>query len=224
MVGTVTIRSDREMLTCGLSVALMGITVRQMSRRLITGMAALSVVALGLAGWLWVRSWTAAETFHYTAVTGSTLRWVELKWTQPGEVGIDIEATRQFGGSGAAPTFDGAVGFEHNRFEFDRDPFWPVDPDPVERSFRFGRLGGGWSVVADPPRNRVHYYQFVFLPTWALTVTLAAVPVVVVGRRLARRRARRPGRCRRCGYDLRATPERCPECGMAAGATDDRAG
>jgi len=39
------------------------------------------------------------------------------------------------------------------------------------------------------------------------------LPVVWTRCYILARRARRLGRCQKCGYDLRATPDRCPECG-----------
>jgi hypothetical protein len=53
----------------------------------------------------------------------------------------------------------------------------------------------------------------VAIPFWCLALAFALPPL---GWELLRRRARRNrriGRCPRCGYDLRATPDRCPECG-----------
>jgi hypothetical protein len=55
------------------------------------------------------------------------------------------------------------------------------------------------------------------LPQWLVLLVLASP---AVGHRL-RQRSRRhaPGAkpCKRCGYDLRASPERCPECGAIPG-------
>jgi hypothetical protein len=46
---------------------------------------------------------------------------------------------------------------------------------------------------------------------------LTALPLLglILGRLL--RRQAKPGCCRVCGYDLRASPERCPECGTRVG-------
>jgi hypothetical protein len=57
------------------------------------------------------------------------------------------------------------------------------------------------------------------VPLWLPSAVTGALPASRTARlyRAARRRHRaRAGRCRACGYDLRATPDRCPECGAAS--------
>jgi len=60
------------------------------------------------------------------------------------------------------------------------------------------------SILPNAPRHALVW----MVPVWALLVTRSLV------RWVRFRRATRRGRCRRCGYDLRASPERCPECGL----------
>ena len=66
--------------------------------------------------------------------------------------------------------------------------------------------------------------EWVAIPLWLLLIP-AAVAWAPAGWRAARGRTRRrPGHCRVCGYDLRATPERCPECGTVGGRQGESAG
>jgi hypothetical protein len=66
-----------------------------------------------------------------------------------------------------------------------------------------------------PPANAdvvLQSFYFVCVPYWLPCIFTIAVPSYRLCR-AAMRRHRQEGRCRRCGYDLRATPGRCPECG-----------
>jgi len=56
------------------------------------------------------------------------------------------------------------------------------------------------------------------IPHWFLAVGFAITPLFWFHRRRERRFRIRFSLCRRCGYDLRATPDRCPECGTAVSA------
>jgi hypothetical protein len=63
-------------------------------------------------------------------------------------------------------------------------------------------------------------YSGVAAPAWFIAMLAAILPVHWVCQWKRKDRRVKAGLCRKCGYDLRATPERCPECGTGVGAGD----
>jgi hypothetical protein len=60
-----------------------------------------------------------------------------------------------------------------------------------------------------PPLN-----WYITVPYWSIVIALAPLPIVWMRHRWHAARAKQEGKCSKCGYDLRASPERCPECGV----------
>jgi hypothetical protein len=85
----------------------------------------------------------------------------------------------------------------------------------------WGRPSCGFTTGYDLHSYGRQRYWTVGLPMWVPLVAGLVLPVRQARRYRASLRARRValGLCRRCGYDLRATPERRPECGMMPGTT-----
>jgi hypothetical protein len=87
---------------------------------------------------------------------------------------------------------------------------------------------GGWRPHSLTSRlgfdaANVHYPTWaisgVLAPAWFLALVAAALPAAWVLRWRRRRRIRRPGLCRSCGYDLTGNLSGvCPECGTGAPA------
>jgi hypothetical protein len=61
----------------------------------------------------------------------------------------------------------------------------------------------------------VVWYTSVELRLWLVVVVALLVPITAMARFLRDRSRPVEGKCRNCGFDLRATPDRCPECGTA---------
>lgn len=85
-----------------------------------------------------------------------------------------------------------------------------IDPAKI----RFRSLGFG--VVAAGPQTlglRDSAALILIMPHWAPVAVLSILILRKVNRARRKQLLLEQGHCRKCGYDLRASPERCPECG-----------
>ena len=163
-----------------------------MRRKLIHLAAALSLLLLVAVSSLWAVS-------HWRAVQ---LRYVE-------SVGPYREPFGMFYRSGLIEVYRGHILWADELRPGHLRGKWKMEPatgNPV--ALHGGVFGLRYERVPRPGgRARV-----IAAPLWPLALVSGAAPAVWLVQ--WRRRSRlRPGHCRTCGYDLRATPDKCPECG-----------
>ena len=99
----------------------------------------------------------------------------------------------------------------HSAFASRRHAKW------VESGYKTGVAGFFLGRYREPVLKMTGWE--VHCPHWFLLTLFASLPSIRFYRRLRHRRLALIGHCRKCGYDLRATPDRCPECGAIPAPT-----
>jgi hypothetical protein len=175
---------------------------------------------------LWARSWWIDDTVRYVRVDRRqacllrSLRGVASVSTEsnPASGVADPRIVALWGDQGLHCTSGPALSGNGDLYGGTKTlvGFWPG------KTTRWGKYGFGYFSAAggrfDAPFNAVApRVRVITAPFWGLVAATAVLPLAKLAALLRRRRRREPGTCRKCGYDLRATPHRCPECGAATG-------
>jgi hypothetical protein len=159
--------------------------MKRLLRYVLLLLSILCVLLCAATIWLWVRGHEGPESINYT----SKNQWCVSIISGHGTIDIcvipDWKQDPDFYYTRYPPNVWYGTRYSYkNRFlGFGRGEQWPEY--------------GGW---------------YVNIPNWFIAA-ITAGGVLLLARMWWKRRPRPAGRCRRCGYDLRATPDRCPECG-----------
>jgi hypothetical protein len=182
--------------------------VKRVRRWLFTIDAALSLLILVLLCGIWIRSHFALDEISFIWDGQNPGNGRSLLF-QTDRGGFQIS----WGKHTASPRpFDGSywpqISGEH--FSLNGQPFSSVTSDARWLSIQHLPI----NLAANSPMNED--ITSVFGPIWFLVLLAAILPAVWLVLAVRRRSRGTPGFCRKCGYDLRASPERCPECGTPA--------
>ena len=190
-----------------------------MTRRLLNLLTILSLLLCVAVGVMWVRGQRSADWFHWTQTR-------EHEWRRETLVGggDGFYVSHQwffFDNSGAARKYAAGLGetsgFSHEASEPQKNPY----SGTLWNRLGFGMVPGALRTDTSSDGPYRYVFSHAHVPYWFVVVVLALPSCLWLARARARRvRARRArlGKCTRCGYDLRATPDRCPECGTTAPA------
>jgi hypothetical protein len=201
--------------------------VRRLIRAATTSAACLSLLLAVALSALWVRSWWIDDTVRYVRMD----RWRWEEWRlQSGRGFISVSTESNPIGAEADPVILGL--HSDQGLHWTSGPAHPGDDGDVYsrtqslvgfwpgRITRWGKYGFGYFTAAggpfpESPMMVAPRIGAITAPFWGLVAATAVLPLAKFAGLLRRRRRRIPGTCRKCGYDLRATPNRCPECGTA---------
>ena len=132
------------------------------------------------------------------------LLWFDSKRNLAG-IGLGISSTAIYGAIAHDGTLWLGVAYEQPR------SFVNTVRRPIGAGDKFGPTVAGFGWMRDSNA------YFLGLPFWMLLPAAAGLSIWLWRARPPKHAA---GVCRRCGYDLRATPDRCPECGAAVTPAD----
>jgi hypothetical protein len=170
-----------------------------MRRRLFTFLSAVSLLLCVATCVLWVRSQSRGEL----------VRW-------------DGDRYAVFAAHGVGVFFFGRTPTKNRVPSEPRAAYFTapdlIDMDSIAAGRRVWISRGRLTLYEGVPQDGGPWGRFedfaASVPLWSACLLTMALPAAWAGR-VARRRLRSisSGICRRCGYDLRASPDRCPECG-----------
>ena len=177
----------------------------------LTGIAFAIMIAIIF---LWVRSYSGQDYFNWNIWRISGKRyWQVFLATSSGGFNLSLYDFSVRDSAKAEPQIKKM--FSETRLRWghsDLEGGYLLNPDGSEIAWhRFStyRVEYAW-----PPKGGFLVRRSgIIAPLWFPFVCNVAIMVYLVRPYVIRRVRKKRGRCSKCGYDLRASPDRCPECG-----------